>query len=213
MLNRRVKEGIKNFHKKEVHINFSLGTLAIVAVCFMLMIISTFTQIKMNFNLPEAGLNTYLKFEYIPQIPVVIFIAALLGEFWGLFTILLFIIAGLTHWCPFFALGGGLSYVFQYNFGYIFAFIFGVIFSAKELKKRNSIVHIILAVLYGVGIIHIIGIVYMTILALLRHDSFDFIGNWIYYQSLSKILYDIVFSFILILVAKGIRKFLWIITG
>ena len=126
---------------------------------------------------------------------------------------LIYIILGLTPWYPVFALGGGLSYVFQYNFGYIFAFIFAVFFTTKQLKEGNSIINYLIAVLYGVFIIHIIGIFYMIIIALLRHDSFGFISNVIYYQSFAKILYDIVFSFLAILIAKGSRKLLWIVMG
>lgn len=209
MLNKRLKEELKNIKNKDTKIKFCIGTLALMAMCLAFLIISTFTQIK--FTGGDTGLSTYLKFEYIPQIPVVIFIATLLGENFGLLTILTYIILGLTPNYPIFGMGGGLSYIFQYNFGYIFAYIFAVIFTAKELKKENSILAIIKAVLVGVLIIHAIGIVYMTINALIRHDSFAFIGNWIYYQSISKILFDIVFGIIAILIGKGIKKFLWLI--
>lgn len=213
MINKRVKEGIKKIHTPSSQIKFCLGTIALMLLCLMLLIIATFTQIKINFNLPDSGLSSYLKFEYIPQIPAVLFIAALLGEGWGLIVILAYIIMGLTPWFPVFALGGGLSYIFQYNFGYIFAFIFSVLLTAKELKNGNSILNIVLAVFYGVFSVHIIGIIYMIIIAIIRHDSADFISSWIYFQSLSKILYDVVFGLIAIILAKGMRKLLWIIMG
>ena len=211
MIDKRFKAGIKKIHKPTQRIRFCLGTLVLVAFCVLLLIIGTFTQIKINFNLPDSGLSSYLKFEYIPQIPIVIFIAALLDEFWGLVAILIYIIMGLTPWYPVFALGGGMSYMFQYNFGYIFAFIFAVLLTTKQLKHGEGILNMIFAVLYGVCIIHIIGIVYMCIIALLRHDSFAFISNVIYYQSFAKILYDIVFSFLAILIARGSRKLLWVV--
>ncbi len=213
MMNKRVKAEIKKLHKENHRIRFCLGTIALVCFCIFLLIMATFTQIKLNFNLPEFSISSYVKFEYIPQIPVVLFIAALLGEFWGLLSILIYIVLGLTPFYPIFALGGGLSYIFQYNFGYIFAYIFAVLLVAKELKQKFKIINMIKAVLYGVLIIHIIGCVYMCIIALLRHDSYEFISNWIYYQSISKILYDIVFGFIAILFAKGVRKVLWLIMG
>lgn len=214
MMNKRLKAGIKKFHKENTKIRFCIGTLALMFFCLVLLVIATFTQIKINFNIPtEAGLGSYLKFEYIPQIPVVIFIATLLGECWGLLTILIYIFLGLTSLFPVFALGGGLSYVFQYNFGYIFAYIPAVIMTAQELKKNKGIWTMLLAVLYGVVVVHVIGIIYMSIIALFRHDSIQFIGNWVYYQSLSKILYDIVFGILALIVAKGCRKVLWLIMG
>ena len=212
MMNKRLKAGIKKFHKENTKIRFCLGTLALILFCVMLLVIATFTQIKINVNIPaETGLGSYMKFEYIPQIPVVVFIATLLGECWGLMAVLIYIILGLTPFYSLFALGGGLSYVFQYNFGYIFAYIPAVIMTAKELKKNSSIFTIILAVLYGVLAVHVIGTIYMAIIALIRHDSIHFVANWIYYQSLSKILYDIVFGILALIIAKGCRKILWLI--
>ena len=213
MMNKRFKAGIKKIHKPSQRIRFCLGTLVLVAFCVLLLVIGTFTQIKINFNLPDSGIVSYLKFEYIPQIPIVLFIAALLGEFWGLVAVLIYIIMGLSPWYPIFGLGGGLSYVFQYNFGYIFAYIFAIFFTTKQLKNSTTILNTLLAVLYGVAVIHIIGIFYMTIIALLRHDSLHFISNMIYFQSFAKILYDIVFGFLAVLIAKGSRKLLWLIMG
>ncbi|MBQ3640428.1 biotin transporter BioY [bacterium] len=212
MLNKRVKEGIKSLHTESPQIRFCLGTLALMFFCIVLLVIATFTQIRIDFG-AQNSVSNYLRFEYIPQIPIVIFIAALLGETWGLVTILFYIILGLTPAFPFFGLGGGLTYIFQYNFGYIFAYIFAVLLSAKELKRGNGILNIVFAMLYAVISIHAIGIIYMFIVALIRHDSLQFMGNFIYYQSLSKILYDIVFGIIAILFAKLCKKFIWLITG
>lgn len=213
MMNKRVKAEITKFHKENYRIKFCLGTIALIFVCVAMIIMATFTQIKINFNIPENTLGTYLKFEYIPQIPVIMFTAALLGECWGLMSVIIYIIMGLSPFFPVFALGGGMAYVFQYNFGYIFAYIFAVLIASKQLKGRPSIKNIIKAVIFGVLIIHLIGIIYMAIIALLRQDSIDFIKNWIYYQSVSKLLYDIVFSFIAVVIARGIRKLLWVLMG
>lgn len=211
MINKRITAGIRKIKKPSKNLKFSLGTLAIILGSLFLLIIATFTQIKLNINVPDIISN--FKFEYIPQIPVVLFISALLGIKWGVLTIFLYVILGLTPWFSIFGLGGGPTYIFQYSFGYIFAYIFAAYYSAKELKQNNYVISILLAVFYGVFIIHIIGIIYMTIIALLKHDSWSFIYDLIYYQSLSKILYDIVFSIVSIILAKICKKFLWMITG
>lgn len=210
MINKRVKEGITKFKTQNKQIKFCLGTLALMTMCVVLLIISTFTQIKIDAT-ESIGMN--FEFEYIPQIPIVMFVTALLGDRWGFLTILIYIILGLTPYFPIFALGGGLSYIFQYSFGYIFGYIFAVVFAGKELKKEKSFFNIIFASLKGVALIHIIGILYLTIIALIKHDSVDYIKNMIFYRSLSKILYDIVFSIISIIIAKGCRKVLWLIMG
>ena len=204
MMNKRVKEGIKKFHTKNPRVKFCLGTLALAN-----QILGGGNGIK--FDVPNAGISEYLRFEYIPQIPVVLFTATLLGECWGLLAILLYIGFGLTNIYPVFALGGGFSYIFQYSFGYILGYIFAVLLVSKQFKKGNSILDMIFALLYGVCIIHIIGIVYTILIALIKQDSFEYITNLIYYQSFSKILYDLVFGFIAIILAKGARRLLWLI--
>ena len=214
MLNKRLKENLKNLSSnKTPKIRFCFATLALVCLCLILLVISTFTQIKINFNITDSNMGEYVKLQYIPQVPIVIFIAALLGRTWGLTTIISYIILGLSPYFPIFALGGGLEYIFQYSFGYIFAYIFAVIFSTSTLKKEYSIKNLLLAMIYGVVTIHVIGIIYMSALALIRHESLEFIQNWIYYQSLSKILYDIIFSTLAVFLAKGCRKIIWLIMG
>ena len=209
MMNKRIRVGIQKIKKPTVQIKFSLGTIALIAACLMLLVIATFTQIKLNFSLQNS--ISSLNFKYIPQIPAVIFISAFLGLRWGVFTVLLYVILGLTPYFPIYGLGGGLSYIFEYSFGYIVSFIFAAFICAKELKNENSIFRILTASLYGVFTIHLLGILYMTIIALLRHDSWSFIYDLIFYQSLSTILYDLVFSIIAIIIAKILKKLLWII--
>ena len=213
MINKRIKEGIKKAGKPGARIRFSLGTIAVMAFCLMLLITATFTSIKTSFNIPESSVGTTFRFEYIPQIPVVLFIAALLGEVWGTLTILIYIIAGLTPYFPVFALGGGPGYIFQYNFGYIFGFLVAVMLAAKRLKKGTNLLNLVLATLIGIVAIHLTGIIYLTVIALLRHDSLDFITNMIYYQSVSKLLYDVVFGFMAVLIGRGCRKLLRFVSG
>lgn len=213
IVNKRIAAGIRQVKRPSKQLKFGLGMLALIAACLMLLVIATFTQLKYDFNLPETSPISVFHFEYIPQVPVVIFIAALLGRKWGVLTVLLYIALGLSPNYPIFGLGGGLSYIFKYNFGYIAAYIFAVYFCAKELKNEDSVIHSILGALYGVLIIHVIGIIYMTTISFMQHDSNLFIYDLIYYQSLSKILYDVFFALIAVFIAKLCKKMLWIITG
>lgn len=213
MMNKRVRAEISKFKKDNPRIKFCLGTIALIAMSVMLLIISTFTQIKFDLNIPEIGMQSNFKFEYIPQIPVVLYIAALLGEFWALVAIVIYILMGLTPYFPVFGLGGGLSYFFQYSFGYILAYIPAVFFVSRELNNGKAFWHKITATLFGISVIHVFGMVYMVIVSMLRHDAFDSITNMIYYQSMSKILYDIIIGFLAVLFARGCRKLMWMIMG
>ena len=65
------------------------------------------------------------------------------------------------------------------------------------------------ASLVGVLTIHIIGVLYMLFIACLKHDGGAFMGGWIYSQSGIKILYDFIFSFASIFIAKYAKIILW----
>ena len=62
------------------------------------------------------------------------------------------------------------------------------------------------AAIAGVLVIHVIGILYMAVVALFRHAGFMFVGGWIAAQSGLKIIYDILFSFVLIVAGKYIHS-------
>ncbi len=65
------------------------------------------------------------------------------------------------------------------------------------------------AVLVGVLTIHLIGVLYMLFIAGLRHEGSEFMLGWIAAQSGVKIIYDFVFSFAAVFVAKYAKIILW----
>ena len=50
----------------------------------------------------------------------------------------------------------------------------------------------------------------MMLLAFLKHMGWSFVGDWIVSQSGIKIIYDFVFSYLAVLVAKYARIILWL---
>ena len=58
------------------------------------------------------------------------------------------------------------------------------------------------AAIFGVLIIHLAGIIYMIFIALIKGSGVDFITSWITAQSGLKIVYDLIASFVLILIGK-----------
>jgi len=144
--------------------------------------------------------NFIYSFWIIPQIPVIMFICSILGKKMAATSIILYILCGL-FFLPVFALGGGIKYIFEFGFGYILAYIPAVLFAGKLLDKY-SFLDMIKAVFAGVLTIHIFGIFYMIIIALCKHTGADFISGWIIHQSGLKIVYDLIASFILVLIGK-----------
>ena len=204
--------------KKRKGIRLGVGSLVLLIFCSFLLVISTFLQLDItHFIIPSklfSGEPTQIKdfiftYKFIPQIPAVMFIVGLLGRRLSITSILLYIITGL-FFLPVFALGGGWRYIFEYGFGYILAYVPAAFFTGMILKKGYSYKNTAKAVFVGVLTIHLLGIIYMMCLASLRHVGWGFVGDWIVAQSGLKIIYDFIFSYILVLIAKYLRIILWL---
>ncbi len=223
-MTKRISRQLNSFKYKGEPIKITIGTLLLTALCTLLLIVATFTQVTFShFYIPFDAitflsqeptnyeiLNHFTKtYRYIPQIPTVFFIVALLGRKFGILTICGYIILGMFF--PIFALGGGVSYLFEYGFGYILAFIPAIFFSGTLLKVKTDFLRIVLLSMLGVLAIHILGILYMLFIATLKHAPMDLITSWIASQSGVQILYDMFFSVIAIYIGRILRKLLWII--
>ena len=223
-MTKRFSRQLSSFKYKGEPIKITLGTLVLTALCVLLLIVATFTQLTlthlylplnwMNYVGQNLSSNEMLEhftktYRYIPQIPTVFFIIALLGRKFGILTILLYIILGMFY--PIFALGGGVTYLFEYGFGYILAFIPAIFFSGTLLKVKTDFLRIALLSVLGVIAIHVLGVLYMLFIATLRNAPMDLVSSWISSQSGVQILYDLFFSVIAIYLGRFARKLLWII--
>lgn len=226
-MTKRISSQLKNFKYQNQPLKLNLVVLVLVGLCAFLIVIATFTQLDFtHFIIPldafsyagadfknPAVMSHFLKhYRYIPQIPTIMFITVLLGRRFGIVSVLLYIIVGL-FWIPVFALGGGLQYVFQYGFGYILAYVPAVFFAGSIIKNGLTYLNMAQATLVGVTTIHIIGILYMLFMAAIQKENFSVILGWICAQSGSKIIYDLLFGFIAMVIAKLTKKVLWIAMG
>lgn len=200
---------MKRVDKSKRKIKVPLLNIVLVVFCAILLTVATFINLNIKhfilpmsiFSLSSPSLEDFIfSFNLIPQIPVLMFICAALGRKMTLTSVILYILAGIFI-APIFGLGGGLKYVFEYGFGYLLAYIPAVILAGKLLKKYTFL-EMITATLVGVLTIHFIGILYMIVIALLKHSGGNFIAGWISAQSGLKILYDIISSFVLVLIGK-----------
>lgn len=204
-------------NKTKKKFKIPLLNFVIILFCTLMLVGSTFINLNIrHYIIPTDIFSSNSKlisddfifsFYLIPQIPMVMFICSILGKRMAVTSTFLYILAGLAF-APIFALGGGIRYVFEYSFGYIFAYIPATIIAGNMLGKKYTFPDMIKATLAGVFTIHIIGIIYMCIIALLKHSGTDFITGWITAQSGLKIIYDLATSFILILIGKYLHKVL-----
>ena len=223
-MSKRVAKQLNSFKYKGEPIKITFGTLVMTGFCVLLLIVATFTQLTIIHPYIPFDSLTYLsqdlsdyeilhhflkEYQYIPQLPVVFFIVALMGRKFGILAILSYIILGLFF--PVFALGGGINYFFEYGFGYILAFLPAIFFAGTILKGKNDFLRILMVAAVGVLTIHILGILYMLFIATLRHTPMEMITAWIISQSGVQIFYDIFFSLIAIFLGKQARKLFWIV--
>lgn len=223
-MSKRVADQINSFKYKGEPIRVTLGTLVMTGLCVILIIVATFTQITIkhpylpidtfNFLAQDVyGYELYSHFiksyNYIPQIPVIFFVVALLGRKFGILAIISYIVLGMFF--PIFALGGGLSYLFEYGFGYILAYLPAVFFAGTVLKGKTDYVRIPGVALFGVITIHVLGVLYMLFISTLRHAPIELVTSWIMSQSGVQIFYDIFFTIIAIIIGKQARKLFWIV--
>lgn len=212
---KRLKEQLDEFDAANKKVKFTFGTLVVTGWCVFLIIIATFTQIDFSHYMPgtldpmKGSLLTIKHYSYIPQIPVILFIAALIGKRFGIASVVIYILLGLTVF-PIFALGGGITYLFQYSFGYIIAYIPAIFVTAFILQNQFTYGRIAKATFFGVLTIHIIGIFYLILMAIIYKDPFSNVLGWISMQSGIKIIYDYIFGFLAILFAKPVRYILWV---
>ena len=189
-----------------------------------MLIIATFTQVTLKHPYLPMDFLTYMaqdvsdtdfirhfikSYDYIPQIPVIFFIVALMGRKFGILAIIGYIILGMFF--PVFALGGGISYLFEYGFGYILAYLPAVFFAGTLLKGKTDYLKIPVIALLGVATIHLLGILYMLFISTLRHAPWELVTSWIISQSGVQVLYDLFFTILAIILGKQARKLFWIV--
>lgn len=213
-MNKRFREEIYEFIYRGERTPLSIGTLVVCALCLLLVIVATFTQINVTHSMPYFDEMGELAFKsvsnhYVPQIPVILFIAAILGPGFALFTMLLYLLTGFFI-APVFALGGGLDYIKSGLFGYILGCIFAVVPVGKLLEKKYSLKNIILATIVGVLSVHICGMLYCVLLALLKVVSFSYVSSAIHSLGGIKTFYDIIISFIFLILAIPAKMVLWV---
>lgn len=221
---KRVLNPLKYLKFKDNYPSFTLGTFIVMIVCSFLIVFATFSEISiMSVSLPELikinplsvfneGFvlsNYFHNFHYIPQIPIVLFIGALIGPRFGLIALALYFLAGVSG-LPVFAMGGGFNYFENVTFGYILGYFAGLTIVAKLLESKISSISLAIASFAGVMAIHVVGLIYLVSSQMMLHVSPMVIGKWAMLLSVSQITYDIIISFALIALARPIRSILWI---
>lgn len=222
-MTKRLGKQLEKIQYMNQPLKLNITTLILTVICMFFIVIATFTQFDFNhyilpfdwfsywggdFKNPAVYSHFIKYYRYIPQVPMIMFVAAFLGRRFGIASVLLYVTAGLFI-APVFAIGGGLRYVLEYGFGYILAYIPAVFFAGSITRSGLTYRNMLQAALVGVCTIHLMGIFYMLFVATIQKETSALILGWISAQSGIKIIYDIVFSFFAMIAAKYLKKWLW----
>lgn len=211
--NKRYKDIFQQYIHKGEATPLSIGTLVVCGLCFLILIIATFTQINFSHPwmqfIPHEGFSAFLKkVSYSPLLPAMIFIIFILGKSYSILMFSCYLIVGFFIW-PIFVFGGGFDYLQNYLFGYMLGFFFAIAIISYVLKISRNVLYRTLAAISGVLSIHICGLLYCIILAIFRVISFSLVIPILTEISLGNILYDIIFSILIILIAPYVKNILW----
>ncbi|MBR2069272.1 MAG: biotin transporter BioY [Candidatus Gastranaerophilales bacterium] len=214
LINKRYIDIFEQYIHKGESTPFTIGTLVVCALCFLILIIATFTQITFShpwiyYSSDQGFIYAMKTVAYNPQFPVMIFIIYLLYKSYSFLVYISYLLCGFFIY-PIFAFGGGLDYVQNYFFGYLLGFIFAILITGKILKADNSVKSRIIAGTLGILSIHITGFVYCIFLAVFKVIDFNMITPIFQVLTASKIIYDILFSILALLIAPYIKNVLWV---
>ena len=207
-ISKRYKDIFDLYIHKGEPVPFTIGTIAVWGFCFLMLILTTFTQLNFSDSWLKclSGANEAV---YSPQIPVMLFIIYLMGRNYSILLFITYLITGF-FFLPIFAFGGGVGFAQNYLFGYFLGFLVAIFTVSLLLKKSIGIKMRILAALAGVFSIHVTGFLYCFILAIFQVIDPGLILPIIKALSANKLLYDILFGLIILLIAPYIKNIFWI---
>ena len=191
----------------------TVGTIAVCFLCFLIMLVATFSQITFShpwIEYTQNGFSEVLKkVLYSPQIPAMIFVIYILRSFWTTLTFVCYLLIGFFI-LPIFAFGGGFDYIQNYFFGYLVGSLFAIFAVDLILKKGLDIKTRLLAAFAGIVTIHASGFIYCILLAIFKVIDFNMVIPVLSVLTFKKIIYDIIFGFCAIIIAPYIKNVLWI---
>ena len=82
-----------------------------------------------------------------------------------------------------------------------------------NILNKITLKNIFKAILFGVFLIHFIGILYAAFIVILHHVSLESFLNLVTIQSGIKVIYDLIFSLFAVLLAYPVKRLLWLVMG
>ena len=167
--------------------------------------------------LPSATLMINNKFSFeiieIPisyQVPALLLTGLLCGPKAGTIAAIAYLTIGLFY-LPVFHGGGSIGYIATPGFGYLASFVPAAWITGQivQLRRKNSIYKLFRASISGLTIIHMVGIINILIGTLTSRWNYSLI-ELLYIYSISNFPFQFLLCIPIILLAKSIRKILFL---
>lgn len=145
------------------------------------------------------------------QIGAILLTGCLGGKNAALLSQLMYLFLGLLG-LPIFDRGGGWQYIFEPNFGYLLGFLLGAwICGSLAFKKLASVNGLMLSCCAGLGSIHLVGILYLTVLYYAHGftEEIKSVGQGIYAYSLAPFPGQLAVICAVVAIAFSLRKFMF----
>jgi biotin transport system substrate-specific component len=199
----------------------SLNGILVGLLCTLLLVVIGFVPVSLpsplNIGGHAAAYSQLSMIQYTCQLPLALFIGALLGPFMGTASVLLFVLVGLGVE-PVFANGGGWQYVTQPGFGYllgavIMAYLVGKTFHKAFLKQDNASRSLKLfgQAIAAVAVLHLLGMLYLVGLSVLGQLPWSELPGWMLRLSVETAPYDLLSTAIFLCMVRQIRLALWLV--
>jgi len=212
MISKRYKDIFDQYIYKNEKTPLTVGTLVICALCFLMLLISIFTQFSFShiwFSFKDGFELVQKNVTYGPQIPVMVLIIYILRRNFSILMFTTYLLVGFFVW-PIFVFGGGIGYIENYLFGYMLGFFVAIFILETILSVNSNLKARLLSAVLCVLAIHFCGLLYCIILALFKVIDFNLILPIAEATSEDKIGFDILFSIIIMAIAPYIKNVLWI---
>lgn len=195
-----------------------INAVLISLLCFLILVMIGFVPVNlpspMGWGQSLQGQTSDQMIRYTFQLPLALFMAAFLGPFMGTGIVLLFLGLGLTFF-PLFANGGGWHYVFEPGFGYLVgmlvsAFVLGKSFY-RVFQKQGKIsrsLKILAKTLAALVLLHLVGMAYLPVLALLGQLSWAEVPGWALRLTIETAPYDFIATFVFLCLVRPFRALL-----
>lgn len=199
----------------------SLNGLLISLLCLLLVVMMGFIPVQLpsplNIGHSVSSYEQLQLMRYSFQLPVALFLAAMMGPFMGTGIVLLFVVLGLGFF-PLFANGGGWQYVTQPGFGYLLGTLFAASILGrnfhKVFQKHGQVsrsLKLISQALLAVSLLHGVGALYLVGLALTGQLPWSELNGWALRLTLETAPYDCLSTFVFLCLVRQFRLALWLV--